>query len=62
MNHTDIGDFDNNGQFVVVDVAVSVCQQLLLDVVGNDLCMLFRRDNAGRSLCDPTLVDVQKDV
>ncbi len=32
MNHTDIGDFDNNGQFMVVDVAVSVCQQLLLDV------------------------------
>ena len=47
---------------VVVDVAVSMCQQLLLDIVGNDLCILFQSTNAGQSLCDPTLADVQKDV
>ena len=42
MNHTDIGDLDHNVNFLVVDVdvAVSPCQRLLLNIVGNDLCML----------------------
>ena len=44
---------------MVVGVTVSVCQRLLLDNVGNDLCILFLRANAGQSLDDPMLAYVQ---
>ncbi len=44
---------------MVVGVTVSVCQRLLLDNVGNDLCILFLRTNAGQSLGDPMLAYVQ---